>query len=99
MYGIGFVHARIGPADGFQLFQTLNVIFQILTPRAGTGRRNRVRRLHQTGNDCTRLYIVVMGFYRVYDILFFTVLAGEFHAKLDVRAFHFVIDGLAEIMQ
>ena len=58
--GIGLVDAGIAAGDLLKLLEALDVVLQILAAGAGTGGRDRIRRLHEAGNDGLRLHVVVV---------------------------------------
>ena len=82
-----------------QLFQALDVVFQILAPCAGSGSGDGVSRLDQAGDDGLGLYVVVVGVDGVDDFLALLVLPGQLHADGDMGAFDLVVDGLAQVVE
>ena len=100
----GLNGVRLGDAvkaggDIFQVFQTLDVVFKKLLARARPCAGNGVRGLHQHGKRACGAHILMMRGNGVDDFLALVVLLGEIRADERVRAFHFMIDGLADIMQ
>ncbi|MPM14307.1 hypothetical protein SDC9_60669 [bioreactor metagenome] len=85
--------------DFLQLLETLNVVLQILAPRAGPGRGNRVRSLHKASHHRMGLHVVVVGLDGMNDVFLLLVLSGKFHAQLHMGAFHLVVHGLAQIVK
>ena len=85
--------------DLLELFETLDVVLDVLAARAGTGRGDRVRRLDEAGLDGMRLDVAVVGLDAVDDRVALAVLAGDVHADGDVAALDLVVDGLADVVQ
>ena len=83
----------------FQLFQTLDVVLDVLAACARTGGGDRVGRLNQAGNNGLCLDVAVMRLDGVNDRRGFLVLLGKVYADLDMAALDLVVDRLADVMQ
>ena len=81
----------------FELFKTLDVVFDVLAACTGAGSGDRVGGLHDAGNDCSRLNVAVVGFDSMDDVIAFLVLLCDINADGDVAALDLVVDGLADI--
>ena len=97
--GEASLHAGEGGGELLELFKTLDVIFQVLTSGAGTGRRNGVGRLNDAGDDRLGFHIPVVGVDGVDDRLIFFVLPGDVHADVDVGTLDLVVERLADVVQ
>ena len=97
--GIRACNAREAARNLFQLFQTLDIVFNVFTAGTRTGGGNRISRLNQAGNHGMRLNIVVVSFHCVDDVFVFFIFAKNINTDGDVRTFHFMVDALADIMQ
>ena len=82
-----------------ELFQTLDIVLQVLAASARTCSGDGIGCLNQTCYDGLGLYIAVVCLDGMDDRLGFLVLLGKVYADLNVAAFDLVVDGLADIMQ
>ena len=97
--GVALLDAGIGARDLLELLQTLDVVLQVLTARAGTRGGDGVGRLHQAGHQRLALHVAVVRLNGVDDVLLLAVLAGVFHTERHVRALDLVVKRLADVVQ
>ena len=92
-------NARRFVRDALQLFQSLDVVLDVLAACARTGGGDRVGCLNQAGNNSLCLDVAVMRLDGVNDRRGFLVLFGKVYADLDMAALDLVVDRLANVMQ
>ena len=85
--------------DFLELFQTLDIVFDVLAPGAGARSGDGVGRLDQAGLQGLALHVVVVCLDGVDDVLLLPVLPAELHAQGHMGALHLVVHGLADIVQ
>lgn len=92
-------NARRFVRDALQLFQSLDVVLDVLAACARTGGGDRVGCLNQAGNNGLCLDVAVMRLDGVNDRRGFLVLFSKVYADLDMAALDLVVDRLADVMQ
>src|SRR6185437_1573576 len=96
---IRFFYAFERRRDAFQISKTLEIPLYRIAARARTAARDRIRDLHNHGlRRFIRIFLVV----RLHRLNHFLIDAEFFEnatAYFDMRARHFVIDGLADVME
>ena len=97
--GKGARNARRFVRDALQLFQTLDVVLDVLAACARTGGGNRVGCLNQAGYNGLGLDVAVVRLDGVDDRRGLLVLLGEIYADLDMAALNLMVDRLADVMQ
>ncbi len=97
--GIGLLYALEGIGYLLKLLKPLQVAFEGLAPYAGPACRERIGRRHEHGFDGLRLAVPVMGQDRIDHLRRFAVLLGKIAADGRMRPLHFVVYGLAQVMQ
>ena len=100
--GLDGVAARnAGEALGYllELFEALDVVFDVLAACAGTGGRDSVGCLNDAGDDRARLDIAVVRLDSVDDRFALFIPLADIDADGDVAALDLVVDGLADIVQ
>ena len=86
-------------AQLFQVFQPLDVAFQVLAAGARAGGADGVGGHHDEGQRGLGLHVAVVGLNGMDDGRVLFVLAGDLHADLDVAALDLVVQGLADVVQ
>ena len=82
--GIRTGHTGGSICDLFQLFQSLNVRFEVLAARTRTGSGNGIGCLYQTSNNGFRLNVAVMRLYCVNNVVVLAVSLAEVNTDVNV---------------
>src|SRR5699024_3906594 len=98
LYSKTFFNALKGVCNFLQLFQTLDIVFQVFTSCTRSCSADSICRLNDAGNQGFWLYVTMMSFDCMDDGRAFFIFSGKIYTDLDMASFDFVGQCFSDIM-
>src|SRR5699024_6445080 len=99
LYCERFLDAFVALGYGLKFFQTLDTAFKRLAPRTRSGCTECISRCYDDGDDACRFLVTMMGMEGIDDCRMLFIAFCQFNTDIDMAAFDFMVDRLADVMQ